>query len=190
MLYIKGKISRRLGTLYKAKKFLNKNALLTLYYSFIYPYINYCISVWGNTKRSYLNPLVKIQKKSVRFLWNKKIFTSTSSLFKNLKILTINEIYIYSIQLFNYKFMNRILPAIFDAFYIQNCEVHTYNTRQRDHLHTPLSSSDWKSRTVRISGVKINNHFTKYIRNDCSYASYKRNVKEYIINNDMSFLMT
>ena len=38
--HIKGKISRGIGILYKAKKkYLNDSALLTMYYAFIYPYI-------------------------------------------------------------------------------------------------------------------------------------------------------
>ena len=85
--------------------------------------------------------------------------------------------------------MKKILPEIFEGLYIQNCEVHAYNTRQQNCFHTPVSNSDWRSRTVRISGVKINNHFMKYIDYDCSYASYKRNVKKHITSNDLSFLM-
>ena len=52
--HIKGKISRGMGILYKAKKYLNDSALLTMYYAFIYPYYAYCITVWGNTFSSVL----------------------------------------------------------------------------------------------------------------------------------------
>ena len=49
IMLIKGKMARALGVLYKCKKSLKQNTLLTLYNAFLYPYINYCISVWGNT---------------------------------------------------------------------------------------------------------------------------------------------
>ena len=59
--YIKGKVSKGIGILYKCKRFFDKNTLLTLYYSFIYPYYNYCLPVWGSTYDSYLAPLVVLQ---------------------------------------------------------------------------------------------------------------------------------
>ena len=31
-----------MGIITKARKIVNKETLLTLYYSFIYPYLNYC----------------------------------------------------------------------------------------------------------------------------------------------------
>merc|ERR1712237_166674 len=61
--YIKGKVAKGLGILYRCKKFFNNNTLLTLYYSFIYPYFNYCNCIWGNIYQTYLDPLVKLQKK-------------------------------------------------------------------------------------------------------------------------------
>ena len=60
--YIKGKISRGIGILYKAKRILKESSLLTLYYAFIYPYFTYCITVWGNTYPSVLDPLDKMSK--------------------------------------------------------------------------------------------------------------------------------
>ena len=39
--HIKGKVARGLGILYKSKRLLNKDSLVQLYNSFIYPYINY-----------------------------------------------------------------------------------------------------------------------------------------------------
>ena len=44
--YMKGKISRALGILYKCRKYVNTSTLVTLYNAFIYPYCNYCVSTW------------------------------------------------------------------------------------------------------------------------------------------------
>ena len=43
--YISKKVSKGIGILYKARKYLPKSCLVTLYYSFIYPYLNYCLEV-------------------------------------------------------------------------------------------------------------------------------------------------
>ena len=47
--YIAGNLSRGIGLVAKARKLLNSDALITLYYSFIYPYLCYCNHVWGST---------------------------------------------------------------------------------------------------------------------------------------------
>ena len=66
--YIKGKIARGLGILYKCRLFFNSQTMLTLYYSFVYPYYNYCLPVWGSTYDSYLEPLIKLQKRAIRLI--------------------------------------------------------------------------------------------------------------------------
>ena len=43
--YMKGNISKSLGILYKCKKIFNQDTLLTLYNSFIYPYLT--VSLYG-----------------------------------------------------------------------------------------------------------------------------------------------
>ena len=62
--YIKSKISKGLGILLKARKYLNRKCLLNLYYTFIYLYLTYCVAVWGNTPDTHIDPLIKLQKKS------------------------------------------------------------------------------------------------------------------------------
>ena len=47
--YVAGKVSRAIGMMVKAKKYLRKEALLTLYYSFVCPYLTYCNHIWGAT---------------------------------------------------------------------------------------------------------------------------------------------
>ena len=44
--HIKMKIAKNLGILCKAKKMFEVSTLTTLYYSFIYPYVTYCIEVY------------------------------------------------------------------------------------------------------------------------------------------------
>lgn len=45
--YIKQKLSKSIGLIYKTSNFLNKNGLHILYFSLIMPYMTYCVEVWG-----------------------------------------------------------------------------------------------------------------------------------------------
>ena len=73
--FIKNKISKLIGIINKIRKFLNKKTLRNLYYTFVYPYLMYCIEIWGSTHDSYLSPLIKLQKRLFELLhfliiWN------------------------------------------------------------------------------------------------------------------------
>ena len=62
--YLKVKISKGIGILSKARKCLSLSTLITMYYSFIYPYITYCIECWGSACHKYLETINKLQKKN------------------------------------------------------------------------------------------------------------------------------
>ena len=55
--HTENKIAKNLGILYKARTFLDRNALLSLYYSYIQTYINYANIAWGSTCKTKLKKL-------------------------------------------------------------------------------------------------------------------------------------
>ena len=46
--YIKNKISKALGIINRTSKSFSKNTLLHLHNAFIFPYLIYCVEIWGN----------------------------------------------------------------------------------------------------------------------------------------------
>ena len=60
--YICKKIAKCIGILLKARKKLHRSSLISLYYSFAYPYFIYCNHVWGNSYKTHLEPIVLMQK--------------------------------------------------------------------------------------------------------------------------------
>ena len=55
--YVKNKISKGIGIMFKARDYLNKNCLSNLYHTYIFIYLIYCIEVWGNASHCRLLPL-------------------------------------------------------------------------------------------------------------------------------------
>ena len=90
--------------------------MVTLYNSFIYPYLYYCIAIWGNTFTTYLEPLVKLQKRAVRIIKGAKRLDHTEPIFAELRLLKIKEIYVYCIQHLMFKYYHGFLPDIFKGF--------------------------------------------------------------------------
>ena len=111
--YVKGKISRGIGILCEARRYFNLDTLKTLYYAFLFPHSHYCIEVWGNTSNVHLDPLEKMIKRPLRLISGSNRRAHTAPLFENLEILTLRKLYVYSIQIFMYKFHHKLLPRIF-----------------------------------------------------------------------------
>ena len=85
--YIKNKIAKSLGIIFKIRIFVDKHTLRNMYFTFIYPYLIYCIEVWGNANEMQLTTLVKIQKKSIRLITLSHNLDHTEPLFERLNIL-------------------------------------------------------------------------------------------------------
>ena len=105
--YIRGKVAKGIGILYKGKKYFNRNTLLTLYYAFIYLYLNYCNCIWGNTYQSYLDPLIKLQKRAVRTICGTERNAHTECLFREMKVLNMSKLCVYCVQLFLFKYHHK-----------------------------------------------------------------------------------
>ena len=66
--YVKNKVSKGIGIIYKARKYLKRHTLINLYHSYIYPYLIYCIEAWGNATNCHLEQLYLTQKKVARII--------------------------------------------------------------------------------------------------------------------------
>ena len=66
--YLSSKISKSVGILCKARKVLNISTLVTLYNSFVYPYLTYGVEVWGNAYDIHIESLITLQKRIIRII--------------------------------------------------------------------------------------------------------------------------
>ena len=76
--YIKNKIFKSIGIICKARNYVNRHTLRNLYYTFVYPYLIYCVEVWGNTCASYLEPLILKQKQCIRTISYHHVYSMCS----------------------------------------------------------------------------------------------------------------
>ena len=91
ILYIKSKISKSIGILLKIRKFIQNNTMRNMYFTFIYTYLIYCIEVWGNAHQMHLDPLMKIQKKSIQTITFSHYLAHSEPLFERLNILDMQK---------------------------------------------------------------------------------------------------
>ena len=181
--YISSKIARGLGMIIKARNYLNKNGLVNLYYSFIYPYLTYCNHIWGSTYKTNLQKLVILQNKVVRIISHVKSRISAAPLYDQLRIMQFLDINKYLIGRFMYKYHTGNVPTIFVSFFQQNREIHDYNTRTASHLHIPAVKSDLGKTGIRYRGALIWNYiYNDGYNTDVSEAVFVKCLKTIIKN--------
>ena len=185
--YIKSKISKGLGILLKARKYLNRKCLLNLYYSFIYPYLTYCVEVWGNTPDTHIDPLIKLQKKVIRIITFSPYLAHTEPLFKELNILPFPKVVIQRIALQMFKFTNKLLPSAISELFISNSAVYKYNTRNKTKLRQCFGKHEYMYRSFKFSAVYIWNALLDSINTHSSYHTFKKTLKLFLLNNTLSY---
>ena len=72
--------------------FLPKPCLKTLYYCLVYPYLHYCIIVWGSTNKTNLRRLVSLQKRVIRIISKSTFDSHSDPIFKDLELLKLSDI--------------------------------------------------------------------------------------------------
>ena len=93
--YICNNISKSIGIIKKEKSKLNKNTLINLHYTFIYPYITYCNVAWGRAPTIYLSKIHILQNRIIRINSHVGFRNHAQFLFKtsNYEHLSTNPIY-------------------------------------------------------------------------------------------------
>ena len=151
--YISGKIFRAIGVISKARN-LGKEALLSLYYTLIFPYLTFCNQVWGSTFKYNLNALSKLQKKAIRIICSMKPYSHTEGLYREVGLLKVTDIYHFLVGQFMFRYHHKMLPQIFDEYFIKHSAIHQYSTRKSDLYLLPGYKKDIERRSISCLGVK------------------------------------
>ena len=121
-------ISRNIGVMNKLKHYIPYRILHTLYCTLISPYLNYGILIWGNTCKSYLDKLVKLQKWAIRVVSNSHYRYHTGPLFAKSKFLTVTDMHSLELGVIMYKFSTNELPLAFKEYFQNRSSIHGYHT--------------------------------------------------------------
>ena len=181
--YISKQISKSIGILSRARPLLNAKILRQLYYSFLYPYINYCIIIWGQAPASTLWPIFKLQKRAIRIITNTRQRDSSQGSFRKLRILRLPELHTYAIMIFMFKFKNGQLPSTFNNFYSENQVFHRYPTSGAKNLRTPRVRTKIATSFIKKTGVDLWNASSPKISNCHQIGVFKRELTTLLMEN-------
>ena len=135
VMHISKKISKGSGIILKAIKVFENETLFSLYYTFIHPYLNYCIRVWGKAYDTRLHHLIVLQNKAIRIINGIPPRTNVYNLYAMRNILSVKRLYSYNVGLFMYRYSNQLLLDVFNNHFFKLADVHEYSTRNASTQH-------------------------------------------------------
>ena len=152
IMHINKKIAKGIGIILKARKVFNNETLISLYYTIVYPYLNYCIHVWGKAYNTHLKNLLVLQNKVLRIVTGVPPRTSVHQIYIEQNILPVKRLYNYNVALFMYKHSNDMLPSLFDYFFCKVSVIHDHNSRKSSSQH--LYVWFWSENKIRFVATK------------------------------------
>ena len=161
--------------------------MLKLYNAFVFPYLTYCVEVWGTAPKKYLDPLIKIQKKIVRIITFSPYLCHTDPIFKDLNLLPISKLVTQRIGLLMFKYSIHSLPSVIEDLFTCNTSVSNHNTRNKSKLRQPRSNCEYMYRNISFTGVYIWNKIQDHINVYSTYSTFKDALKSFLLVHDLNY---
>ena len=177
--YVCKKISKSVGIINKIKNNINPSAKIILYYSLVYPYLQYCNVAWGSASNETLKPLTIVQKRIIRIISAVSYYQHTQPLFKDLIILKLADVHKLESLKFVFNQLNCSHPII--RFY-RASDKHNRQTRNMNDLRPERPMSNYSKRFIAYNGCVLWNNLPASLKKLNNAITFKINVKKYLIN--------
>ena len=186
--HVNNKIAKNVGIITKLRYYLDLSMLKQLYYTLVYPYLNYGIMSWGNTYTSKMNKIRTKQNKVIKSVFFAHSRENVISYFKLLGILKFDNIFKLRIAEFTYKLINmktNVPRAFRSSFVLQAANQHTYNTRYatKMNLVRPKVRTNYGVHTFKFISSKIWENIDIDIKKLSSLILFKKSYMNILLHN-------
>jgi hypothetical protein len=167
-----------------------------LYYNHAYPHLAGETTVWGtdDTTKTYIQPLIKIQKKLIRIICNLPPRAHTKPLMTKHEILNITNIHIHRVCTEIHPYIHqthRINQPEHDHKYTWTAQIHEHKTRysQQQHQYIPNPHKYSKAQQPKNNTEHLQQHYStiwntlpQQIKQDTNIETFKNNLKHHLLN--------
>ena len=145
------------GLLYRLRSYVTNDTLLMLYFSLVYSRIQYGITLWGTSAKSYMRKINVRLNNVVRLMTYSKKYSHVSQLYKHLNLLKLNDIYKFELAKFMYLLHNKKLPVVLSSQFTKIEKIHSHNTRQVNKCvyFIPQSTKSITQNLLVFQGTKL-----------------------------------
>ena len=119
--------------------------------------IQYGLLVYGGTSFSNLNPIFLLQKKIIRMIYKVRKFDSIRERFREHKILTVHELYVYDLLKFCLRSINKLNSTAFlnDFFTLKTKSAYFTRKSIGIQFEAPCCKTKTKRQSIWLRGCKL-----------------------------------
>lgn len=179
--HVCSKVAKSVGVMRRAGQILGNHSLLLLYYAFVFPYLSYCVEVWGNTYKTNLSPLVTLQKRAMRTIYNKRYNEHSNHLFLRAASLKLPDLINFITAQIIYRAKNYSLPNSLQTLFSEREGCKRYDLRGKNKLQQKGSRTTLKSMCITIKGTSLWNRLSEEVKTSKNLKQFKRRFKKEIL---------
>ena len=151
------------------------HTLLLLYNALIKPHFIYCITVWGNACKTYMDKMFVTQKKIIRIITRAEFRAHTLELFKKSNLLNISNLHKYFVSIFVYKALHMDVPILLGSMFTRN-----FNARQSANLRSVYCKKQISQSSMKTMGPKIWNLLPVDCKNAKCLHTFRKFLKKHL----------
>ena len=133
--HLESKLAQSCGAIARIRRITNQQCLRVLYYAHVYSYLQYAILSWSSANKNAMKKLTSLHNRCIRLMCLHgplyDLNFSAKELFKNLKILTTEDICKFEMANFMHKVSNKRVPPSLISHFTFASDIHNYNTRSQ-----------------------------------------------------------
>lgn len=183
--HITKKVITGLGILRRIRDFVPHNTLLTVYWSLIQPYFDYCSPVWAGLGKTLSLKLQKLQNRAARIINRDSYDISSSDCLSKLNLSNLETRRDQQISTVMYKVSHNQVPDHLGKLFRRTCQQHSFNTRQAEYdFVPPKPNTNYLKNTFSYRGSVVWNKLPVELKSSTSLNIFKTRIRNYNCNNN------
>ena len=178
------RLRSRVSMIQRVRFFLPSSCLHTLYFSFIQPYIDYCILVWGFSSKTNISKVQRLQNRVARIVSQCFDFNVSSlEIIKSLRWQNVTERRDFLRSILMHKCLYGHAPSYLSDHFVALEAVQDRFTRLSNELmlHVPFARTNYLNRSFSIIGPKSWNNLPTDLRRIQNLDQFKNMYKQLIL---------
>ena len=176
------KLKRANGMLCKSRHYVPSDELKSIYYAIFSSHLSYGCQVWGQNIDIHTEKVFKLQNRAMRIISFSDFHADASPIYKELKILKLQDFISLQNSLFVHDFLKKKLPKCFDSYFRTLKEAYPIGTKNAKLgcLFIPfVSTSRYGLRSITRQSILSWNSLCKAL--NCNLANFSRSIAKNMI---------
>ena len=156
------------GVLYKLRRYVPKQTILSVYYSIFYSHITYACQVWALTSLHNINIIKVLKKKCMRIINFAPFNSHTYNLFESDKILKFEDVIKFEQLEIIYEFKSNSFPKDLSNLFIENTDINYHFMRNvaNEGIYIPqIQTKSFGTNSLKYSAAILwNNHLKNDVK--------------------------